>query len=60
MERREKIEEASDSCDKKMFKMCSDRSKNNRNCVMPRCCGICNKILECEGYCRYIKNLNFI
>ena len=57
MAKREIIEIESDLCEKKTFKMCSDRSISNRNCAMPRCCGICYKILECKGYCKYLSKI---
>lgn len=45
----------SEKCEKQLWKMCKDRSQNHRKCVLPRCCGICPQILDCEGLCVYLK-----
>jgi hypothetical protein len=37
-------------------RMCEDRTTKFRNCVLPRCCLICNKVYEeCEGICSKLK-----
>jgi hypothetical protein len=42
-------------CEKQLWKMCKDRSQNHRKCVLPRCCGICHEIRNCDGVCIYLK-----
>lgn len=45
-------------CERFYSKMCKDRSNEIRNCVLPRCCGICYKRFEeCEGLCIVLKDI---
>lgn len=41
---------------------CTDNNSNlcftkekRINCHIPRCCGVCPKILDCEDVCTYLK-----
>lgn len=48
-------------CERFYFKMCKDRSTTLRNCVLPRCCGVCYKRFEdCEGICLVLKDKDLI
>jgi hypothetical protein len=50
------IEDKMKECSNQLFNMCKIRTKEERDCAMSKCCGICNKILECKGRCNFLKN----
>jgi hypothetical protein len=48
------LEYSESNCDKQMFHMCKVRTKELRNCAMSKCCGYCNKVMECNGVCKIL------
>ena len=38
-------------CENHMYLMCKIRTKELRNCALPRCCAICPEVRYCEGVC---------
>lgn len=52
-----KIREERYKCELFIYNMCKDRSQEIRNCVLPRCCGICTKLDYCDGICEFFKKL---
>lgn len=50
-----RIESVMYQCPNQLYRMCKLRTNEERNCVLPRCCGICNEVLSCVGRCRFIK-----
>ena len=45
------------TCENYMYNMCKIRTKELRNCVMPRCCSVCNKLDTCIGVCIPMKKI---